>query len=305
MKNFYDNISITDKYFDGSMTENLVDEVNDFTLVQYKYNADSFQYRVFDDFDMLVSMWESKEDCLLMPLSDYLKSNSKKLFKEVIKKETEKNYKKLAKEHGFDFTPRKKSTGFLDILNKSDTLVIHCKDNSTEMLGQLYEGRNWDVLRDGNIDKDELHELLQSHDRIVCLGHGSGNGLFNNQGYGNVIGKEEAKYLRDKHLFIIWCHAETYAVANNLHGFITGNMPSDAGEAYMAGFKVGREYMDDNITYWSKCCANHIEQALKGDYEGAARNIRKEYLAVYGDKSKWDEQELGITQYNADRTTAI
>ena len=49
------------------------------------------------------------------------------------------------------------------------------------MLSQIYNGKGWDVLRDGNIDKTELHELLKTHDRIVCLGHGTSNGLMNIQ----------------------------------------------------------------------------------------------------------------------------
>ena len=63
--------------------------------------------------------------------------------------------------------------------------------------------------------------------------------------------------------------------------------------------------MDDNITFWSKCCADHVDQALNGDPKGAADNIVKDYLAVYGDETKWNEEELGITKYNAERTTAI
>ena len=39
------------------------------------------------------------------------------------------------------YTEPEKSTGFLDKLNKSDTLVIHCLDNTTNMLSQIYEGK--------------------------------------------------------------------------------------------------------------------------------------------------------------------
>jgi len=82
-------------------------------------------------------------------------------------------------------------------------------------------------------------------------------------------------------------------------------MPSDAWEARAVGFNVGEKYMDDNITFWSKCCADHVDQALRGDFNGAADNIVKDYLSVYGDETKWDDKELGITKYNAERTTAV
>ena len=58
--------------------------------------------------------------------------------------------------------------------------------------------KNWDVLRDGNIDKEELHKLLESHDKIICLGHGTAGGLMNRQGGGHTIGSLEAPYLKDK-----------------------------------------------------------------------------------------------------------
>ena len=203
------------------------------------------------------------------------------------------------------YTSKPKSTGFLDKLNKSDTLVIHCQDSTTDMLSQIYEGKGWDVLRDGNIDKDELHQLIDSHDRIVMLGHGTPSGLFNKQGSGFVIGDEEAPLLRGKKLFAIWCYASDYGKRNGLHGFWTGNMPSDNHEAAWVGYHVSPQYMLDNITYWSKCCADVVEQALNGDAKGAAEKAREAYLEVYGDESRWNEEELGITKYNADRTTAI
>lgn len=312
--------------------ENIVEEIGYFILTQEPLDDNTFEYKVFDDFDILVGKWETKEDCLSMKYSDYKRSSVRKVFVEIIRQEkikkkqhpflqklntikdnTDDKYKVENNDEdslfGYSslskYTEPEKSTGFLEKLNKSDTLVIHCEDTSTEMLCQIYEGKNWDVLRDGNIDKEELHELLKTHDKIICLGHGSPSGLFNRQGWGYTIGNEEAEYLKNKKLFIIWCYASIFANHHNLHGFITGNMPSDSGEAAAAGFRVSRQYMDDNITYWSKCCANHVEQALSGDYEGAAKNIVKDYLAVYGDENKWTKDEISITHYNAERTTAV
>lgn len=195
------------------------------------------------------------------------------------------------------YTPPKKSTGFLDKLNKSDTLVIHCQDRSTEMLGQIYSGKNWDVLRDGNIDKDELHQLLQSHDRIVCLGHGTGSGLINVQGGGATIGTAEAPFLKDKKLFVIWCNADKYFESHGIGNgqFITGNMPSETYECSGAGCgNISADLMLENITYWSKLCADVVERALSGDAAGAAKYVQDKYIEKYGDHP--------VTIYNAERT---
>lgn len=195
------------------------------------------------------------------------------------------------------YKPKAKSTGFLDKLNKSDTLVIHCADNSTDMLSQIYNGKGWDVLRDGDIDKGELHQLLQSHDRIVCLGHGTSGGLINVQGGGTVIGAAEAPYLKDKKLFIIWCNADGYFNAHNIGKgqFITGNMPSEVWECRAAGCgEISKELMLENITYWSKLCADVVERALNGDAQGAVDYVRDKYIEKYGDHP--------VTIYNAERT---
>lgn len=198
---------------------------------------------------------------------------------------------------GSSYAPKPKSTGFLDKLNKSDTLVIHCADRSTDMLSQIYNGKGWDVLRDGNIDKEELHQLLQSHERIVCLGHGTSSGLINVQGGGTVIGASEAPYLKDKKLFVIWCNADGYFNAHHIGNgqFITGNMPSEVWECRAAGCgEISSELMLENITYWSKLCADVVDRALAGDAQGAVDYVRDKYIEKYGDHP--------VTIYNAERT---
>lgn len=313
--------------------ESIVETIGKFKLVQEKHNKSSFEYKVFDNLDHLIDHWFSSENCLVMPPAIYKRSYTKALFDQIVQDEKAKKQPKQKNKKdsnislffsGLDdedeeddedslfdysslskYTEPEKSTGFLDKLNKSDTLVIHCLDNTTNMLSQIYEGKNWDVLRDGNIDKEEFHQLLESHDKIICLGHGTPSGLINVQGRGYIIGDGEAKYLKGKKLFLIWCHASSFAIRHGLHGFITGNMPSDAWEARSVGFNVTQKYMNDNITFWSKCCAKYVNQALSGNPERASANIRKEYLAVYGDEDKWNDQEIGITKYNTERTIAI
>lgn len=202
--------------------------------------------------------------------------------------------------YSYNYQPRPKDTGYLDKLNKSDTLVIHCQDSTTEMLGQVYEGRGWDVLRNGNIDKDELHQLMESHDRIICLGHGTPSGLINKQGGGYVIGPEEAPYFKGKKIFAIWCNADKYFKQHDIgHGqFITKNVPSEVWECRAVGYTVSAQFILENITYWSKCCADVVDQALSGDVKGAVEKARAAYQSKYGDDP--NPQQRGVTDYNTD-----
>lgn len=206
----------------------------------------------------------------------------------------------------------KGKTGYVDKLNKSDTLVIHKSDPTTTMLSQIYDGKGWDVLNDTYVDKDEVHQLLQNHKRILMLGHGSPSGLM-----GGIIGPNEAPYLADKDLFVIWCNADAFFTRYlpEKHGFFcTSNLPSDANEASWVGFHVGQEYMDENITYWCKLCADVAERALDGDPQGAVQYVRDKYWERYGQGYDVNEvsddrnvkqdipDEVRITKYNWVRT---
>jgi len=57
------------------------------------------------------------------------------------------------------------------------TLVIHPKDASTDLLKPIYENLICSVIT-GNSTKTEVYELVSLLDRIIMLGHGSPSGLF-------------------------------------------------------------------------------------------------------------------------------
>lgn len=182
--------------------------------------------------------------------------------------------------------------------NKSKTLCIHKSDPTTTMLSQIYEGKGWDVITDPHsISKDVLNDLIDAHDRIVMLGHGTGYGLIGS------IGPEQAPHLKDKKLFALWCNADSYCnryLSGKTGFFACGNMPSDDHEALAVGFKVSHKYMDDNITYWCKLCGDVVEKCLEGNAKEGCKYIRDEYWKKYGHSE--DPDEKGITAYNYQRT---
>ena len=74
--------------------------------------------------------------------------------------------------------PKKIDQKMFDKYNKSNTLCLHLNDRTTTMLRQIYEGKGWDVINDGyEVDHTTLHALIDSHERIVMLGHGTSWGL--------------------------------------------------------------------------------------------------------------------------------
>ena len=193
------------------------------------------------------------------------------------------------------YKPIPKKKGFFDELTKSNTLVFHKTDSTTTMLNQVYEGKGWDVIHSTyDLDDEELFKVVDAHERIVCLGHGTPYGLM------GMFGPEMAPHFKDKKLFVIWCNADAYFLKAGIGKgqFITGNMPSEVWECAGAGCGViSKQLMLDNITYWSKLCADVCEKSLEGDVKSSVDYVRKNYLEKYGNHP--------VTIYNCERTQCL
>jgi hypothetical protein len=56
------------------------------------------------------------------------------------------------------------------------TLVIHPKDKTTDFLKPIYHGKGYTVVT-GGCTKEDVTELIDQHDHIIMLGHGTPQGL--------------------------------------------------------------------------------------------------------------------------------
>lgn len=115
------------------------------------------------------------------------------------------------------------------------TLVIHPLDRSTSFLSPIYSNLECKVLNGGTYTKKELIEEIESHDRIIMMGHGSPMGLFNTGSFpkmkGYVIDDTMAEVLRKKECISIWCNADRFMEFHDLKGFYSGMFISEVGEA--------------------------------------------------------------------------
>lgn len=276
---------------------------------------DLFIYRCYDDSDILFSQWKHRENLAEMPTSQFDKCACRKIIAdEIVKHMKDPNYRfnsmdasnfKHQSSRSYYSYPRyhwepsyiSKEEAFKKY-NNSNTLCFHRYDPTTTMLSQIYEGKGWDVVNNSSeMSSETIADLIDSHDRIVMLGHGSGGGLI------GFIGPDHAKHLEPKKLFALWCNADAYCnryLPNKKGFFACGNMPSDDGEAKWVGYNVSHKYMDDNITYWCKLCGDVVEQCLEGDADKGCQYIREKYWEKYGHSD--DPDETGITLYNYQRT---
>lgn len=121
----------------------------------------------------------------------------------------------------------------------SNTLVIHPKDDSTIMLKEVYKGKGFDVISDYTISREDLLAAINSHDRIIMLGHGTPQGLIDprvkspnehtNRMY--LIDDTFAEALRNKETISVWCMSDEFFRRNNISGFHTGMIISERQEA--------------------------------------------------------------------------
>lgn len=201
---------------------------------------------------------------------------------------------------------KKAERELIESLCKSDTIVFHKEDPTTVMLFPLYKGKNWDVYTGsewGNIrlSKEGVHELIERHEKIVCLGHGSPYGLF-----GGNIGKEEVPLLKNKKIFALWCYAATFFKNNGFsgHGILcSDNAPSEVWECRAAcGATVSAEWIYNNITYWGECLAEVLEMSWT-DPEGACKIAKENYYKSYADCTTDDERK--VVEFNTNTIQVV
>lgn len=133
-------------------------------------------------------------------------------------------------------------------------LVIHPKDSTTAVLQILYEGIGAQIVTK-NCSNREMGHLLHKvsmHKKIMLLGHGTDKGLFYRKDdtkseFDKIIVGHPQAYLLRKHpgnIIGIWCHADLFAKAENLHGLFSGMIISEMSEAEEYGVDADKENMD-------------------------------------------------------------
>lgn len=112
----------------------------------------------------------------------------------------------------------------------------------------------------------KLHNLINQHDRIIMLGHGSKDGLFaiNSIEKGTnrlIVSSKLVCLLRQKQLIGIWCDADEFFRKYSLHGVCTGMIISELEEAYLYCIKCSSE----NLTKSNEAFSNALGNSINND----------------------------------------
>jgi hypothetical protein len=128
----------------------------------------------------------------------------------------------------FDDKENSGSSCIDDFQQTSDTVVFHPHDPTTSFLSAIYVDKGFDIVNDPFIEPDIVEKLIETHDRIICLGHGSPDGLIG--GYDMIINSSLAPLLREKRLISIFCNADIFMNKHELKGFYSGMFISECQE---------------------------------------------------------------------------
>lgn len=178
------------------------------------------------------------------------------------------------------------------------TLVIHPEDPSTIFLEVIYKNipEEDKTLITGGISRDEVNELIKSHDRVMMMGHGAPYGLFScgkftGPNYGLIINSATVPLLAEKEENVfIWCNADMFVKHFNLKGFYSGMFISEIGEAYYCGIPgMKQDDIDESNFGFSNIISKYITEPKSVIYE----NVKKEYAVI--------AEENPVALYNNNR----
>lgn len=164
------------------------------------------------------------------------------------------------------------------------TLIIHPKDQTTDFLKVIH--KDYTVFDfDGNIS---IEEAIESHDKIIMLGHGYPDGLFDTYQGSFVIDESLTQLLKDKICVGIWCYAAEFLLSNCLKGLCTGMFISEMEEAIWESV----ECTEEDIQQSNELFANLIAKIEPLSNRGEIRKHLDEMYCI---------PENNVIEYNRNR----
>ena len=160
------------------------------------------------------------------------------------------------------------------------TLIIHTQDSTTDFLKPIYASITNKTIITGGIDKNELRELIEIHERVIILGHGSPWGLLSvgqfSYGGNYIIDLTMVDLLsQKKDNLYIWCNADQFVKNNQLKGFFCGMFISELEEAnYYDLWDLEQHTIDESNNGFAEIVAKYINKPLSIMFENVLQDYR-------------------------------
>jgi len=174
-------------------------------------------------------------------------------------------------------------------------LVIHPTDESTDFLAPIYNRLPDVTLVTTGYSRLEIMELIDEHDQVIMLGHGTPGGLLNVSGFRAGMYIVDAmvadSLIRKDNSIFIWCNADQFVRRYNLKGMYSGMFISEVAEA--SYFKI---YTDQNTVDRS----NDMFAQLLGERLLVSDALEDIHASV-GQQYQLLAETNDIARYNSDR----
>jgi hypothetical protein len=157
-------------------------------------------------------------------------------------------------------------------------LIIHPQDSSTDFK-PIYTPISDKTVITGGVSKSDLMKLIENHDRIIMLGHGSPWGLMSvgqfNYGGNYIVDLTMVELLSmKKDNIYIWCNADQFVLNNRLNGFYSGMFISEVEEAFYYNiWDIEWETIDESNNKFSEIVSRYINEPLAILY----KNVIQQY----------------------------
>lgn len=155
----------------------------------------------------------------------------------------------------------------------SKVLIIHPQDSSTHFLDIVYNPIPDKTVITGGISKKEVLELIESHEQVMMMGHGTPFGLMDVGRFktdnGFIIDRNmvEALSKKDNSVYI-WCNANQFVDYYKLKGFYTGMFISEVGEANYCGLPGTKQpVVDESNLLFCNVLSEVINESTKTMFE--------------------------------------
>ena len=186
------------------------------------------------------------------------------------------------------------------------TLIIHPDDRSTDFLKPIYENVTDATVVTGNLTRKQVNQLIEQHDRIYMMGHGSPGGLFgvgnflpeytyHSYGPGFIINHDTVELLQNKECIFIWCNADQFVKKHNLKGLYSGMFISEVGEAHYCGLpNTPQSVVDISNNSFARWMGENANMALNEIFNNTMDNY--EVLAMDNPVADYNAQRLCLAE---------
>lgn len=185
-------------------------------------------------------------------------------------------------------------------LKNLKTLVIHPEDLSTEFLNPIYTRiPNKTILRHYT-SVQQIKTAIDLHDRVIMLGHGDPQGLFNmdsnTRSFNNMFinGRMVESLQRKKDNIYIWCYASSFVERHQLPGFATGMFISEPIELLVMNNPPQHDY-EELITESNRQFSAIMSKYIFEETPALYTKVKEEYGAIASINS--------IAAYNCEKLT--